>query len=207
MFRAYHVVYMMIFQGKWLYGSLRLALLCVCMGTVSLAKWKRVRYERPGFDSRIRRPGFHALGWQTWVPFPGLADLGSIPWVGRPGFHSLGWQTWVPFPGLADLGSIPWVGRPGFHSLGWQTWVPFPGLADLGSIPGIGRPGFHSLGRQTWVPFPGSADLGSIPAFVVGHFPGRIIPVTLKSVLRWLPRQALSLLGQLCGGWPDVIVL
>ena len=38
-------------------------------------------------------------------------------------------------------------------------------------------------------------DPGSNPAFVVDFLPGRIIPVTLKMVLQWLPCQVPGVIG------------
>ena len=43
------------------------------------------------------------------------------------------------------------------------------------------------------------ANLGSIPAFAVGIFPGRVIPVTLKLALQWLPCQAPGVIGSVPG--------
>ena len=39
------------------------------------------------------------------------------------------------------------------------------------------------------------ADLASIPGFSVDLFPGRVIPVTLKSVLQWLPCKMPCIIG------------
>ena len=47
------------------------------------------------------------------------------------------------------------------------------------------------------------AGLGSIPTFSVGIFRGRVIPVTSKLALQWLPCQAPGA-GT---GWPNVGIL
>ena len=44
-----------------------------------------------------------------------------------------------------------------------------------------------------------AADLGLIRVFSVGIFPGRVIPLTKKLVLKWLPCQALGVIGSTLG--------
>ena len=46
---------------------------------------------------------------------------------------------------------------------------------------------------------PRTADPGSIPAFAVDLLPGRVIPLTSKLVLQWLPCQALGVIGSALG--------
>ena len=46
---------------------------------------------------------------------------------------------------------------------------------------------------------PSAADLGSIPAFSVVLFRGRVIPVTSKLALQWLPCQAPGVIGSALG--------
>ena len=71
--------------------------------------------------------------------------------------------------------------------------------ADLGSNP------LYPRGSVVKESAPSAVDLGSIPSFSVVLFPGRVIPVTSKLALQWLPCQAPGANRVSSGtGWPSV---
>ena len=61
------------------------------------------------------------------------------------------------------------------------------------------RGGYHLDGQLVKTSASKAADLGSCPVFSVGNFPGRVIQVTPKLALQWLPCQAPSFIGSALG--------
>ena len=51
-----------------------------------------------------------------------------------------------------------------------------------------------------------ASGAGSIPACVVGIFPGRVMPMTLKLAHQWLPCQAPGIIGSPLGLVGPVLV-
>ena len=60
-------------------------------------------------------------------------------------------------------------------------------------------PVLRLVGLMVKASVPRASDLSSISAFRVDLFQGRVIPMTLKLVLKWLPCQAPGVIGSPLG--------